>query len=400
MTTIILALPAGGAAASIAIWVGVVLASVLWHELGHAWTARLFGLESDIELYGMGGVTRPRTPAGGGALSWWKQAAIALAGPGAGLLLGGAVWLAARHVLPAADESAIAREIVRSALWVNVGWSFVNLLPVLPYDGGLALQAVLGAALGRARGHVTANVVSVVVGGAGCLYAIQARMFWAAYLAGGATLRGVRALREHRARALELAAWSALDRADAAAARAAVQAMPRAFPPTRELRFTLGLLEGTAADGAAAGVDMTALQALWVAMLKSWLGGGAAGGADVAARVERLVAAPVVAALPRPLLHEVSTVLFHGGEFRAALIVASRAFEAHREPIDAYNAACCSARLGEPAQACNWLERASAAGFSDIALLRADEDLASLRGRPELARVEAAVALAAEAAAR
>ena len=41
----------------IAIWVAIVFISVLVHELGHALVGRMFGLDPQIELHGMGGTT-------------------------------------------------------------------------------------------------------------------------------------------------------------------------------------------------------------------------------------------------------------------------------------------------------------------------------------------------------
>ena len=38
-------------------WVAIVFASVLLHELGHALSARAFGQQPVISLYGLGGVT-------------------------------------------------------------------------------------------------------------------------------------------------------------------------------------------------------------------------------------------------------------------------------------------------------------------------------------------------------
>src|SRR5215468_6819041 len=45
--------------AGVLIWVAVVLASVLIHELGHVFALRIFGERADVALYGWGGITIP-----------------------------------------------------------------------------------------------------------------------------------------------------------------------------------------------------------------------------------------------------------------------------------------------------------------------------------------------------
>ena len=56
-------------------------------------------------------------------------------------------------------------------------------------------------------------------------------------------------------------------------------------------------------------------------------------------------------------------------------------------PTAPYNLACLDAREGKPDAAFRQLDRAIAAGFDDEATLARDSDLASLRGRPEFARI-------------
>jgi hypothetical protein len=59
-----------------------------------------------------------------------------------------------------------------------------------------------------------------------------------------------------------------------------------------------------------------------------------------------------------------------------------RAADITRGPQSSYNAGAMHARLGHPDSAFAWLARAVRSGFSDASMLRADEDLASLRGSP------------------
>ena len=48
---------------SVVAWVAIVFVSILVHELGHALTARTMGAAVEIELNGVGGLTRWSVPA-------------------------------------------------------------------------------------------------------------------------------------------------------------------------------------------------------------------------------------------------------------------------------------------------------------------------------------------------
>ena len=118
------------------IWVAVAFFSILWHELGHAFVMRHFGdrrvailLHGDRKL-AMGNSFRTRT----------EQILISLAGPAAGLALGLTVMAVATSFPP---NNLYVAVTVRDILWINIGWSLVNLLPIIPLDGGRVSEAVL-----------------------------------------------------------------------------------------------------------------------------------------------------------------------------------------------------------------------------------------------------------------
>lgn len=159
------------------IWVGVVFVSVLVHELGHALTARYFGCDPWITLYGMGGLAsyRPRFHEG------WKHILILLAGPGAGFLLATFVALAVAlsgHLVvlhfPGTQGVLIGEgeslrnprlfELVSFLLFVNIFWGIINLLPVYPLDGGQIARHVFGY-LNPRDGLRQALWLSVLAGG-------------------------------------------------------------------------------------------------------------------------------------------------------------------------------------------------------------------------------------------
>src|SRR5262249_57851598 len=86
LLTLLLALSPGNRdLAGVLGWVVVVFVSVLWHELGHATVARIFGQTPVIALHGMGGTTS-WTPTR--RLAWPERLAISLAGPAPRLILG------------------------------------------------------------------------------------------------------------------------------------------------------------------------------------------------------------------------------------------------------------------------------------------------------------------------
>lgn len=118
------------------VWIVIILVSVLFHEFGHALTAKLFGLDPRIELVALGGLTYHD----GGKLTYWKQFLVVFNGPLFGFLL----FIFASLLL---KIPAIATSIVGGSMhtfrFVNLFWTILNLLPVLPLDGGQLLRIVL-----------------------------------------------------------------------------------------------------------------------------------------------------------------------------------------------------------------------------------------------------------------
>jgi Zn-dependent protease len=217
-----------GDAASVAEWVGVVFVSVLFHELGHAIVARRAGYQPWIELHGMGGLTHLDRTEATPPPTWTSDLAIALAGPFFGFALGGAVWSAA-HAFPGFTERDAVRAIVRDLLWANVGWSVLNLLPMLPWDGGLAARAVLRRVFPR-QGDRMAYRLSVIVASAGLAVALYSRNLWIGYLAGRALIDSLRVLRRYRFEASLGRAWDLWDRGAIDAARSAAEALSARAP--------------------------------------------------------------------------------------------------------------------------------------------------------------------------
>ncbi|MFN0067577.1 MAG: M50 family metallopeptidase [Limisphaerales bacterium] len=165
--------------AGVGIWAIVVFVSILWHELGHALVGRRFGALPDIVLHGFGGTAYMH----GARFTRTEDFLTTAAGPAASVLLGLAV-LGASLALP--DQSPVVREVIRDALWVNFGWTVINLLPVVPLDGGHMLRATLGPRRERLTawiGCIVAAVAAAVSLSTGLLFMgiLFAVMAWQNY---------------------------------------------------------------------------------------------------------------------------------------------------------------------------------------------------------------------------
>jgi len=113
-----------------------LLLSVLLHELGHAITARRFGIGvKGITLELLGGYTEMERD----APSPRVDLLVSLAGPAVSLVLG----FAAAGVTIALPDRTIYNELSFQLAFSNLVVAAFNVLPGLPLDGGRALRAVV-----------------------------------------------------------------------------------------------------------------------------------------------------------------------------------------------------------------------------------------------------------------
>ena len=178
--------------ARLAIWVGVAGLAVLWHELGHATAARRLGASPSIELYGFGGMTVWRPPADP---SRRQLIGVSFAGPLAGFAVGAAVGVGV--ALAGGTGTGDVRYFVLVVLWTNVGWGLINLLPVLPLDGGHILAELLPG--DRTKRTQRAAVVSIVVAGLAVAWLLSAGATFGALILGWIVLSNLSTLRGGRA---------------------------------------------------------------------------------------------------------------------------------------------------------------------------------------------------------
>jgi Zn-dependent protease len=194
------------------IWFVAFFFSILIHELGHALMMRRFGRESHIVLYAMGGLAVEGRPLDFGFGSPWsfdsytgfqprqrtpqEQILISAAGPGIQFVLlglivgliyatGGSVHVEFSGPLPflvpelggELGKNLNMILLVMRFMEINLYWPIINLLPVLPLDGGqIALQVLMQQ--DPWAGTQRALWLSVITGGAMALVALLVIQQW------------------------------------------------------------------------------------------------------------------------------------------------------------------------------------------------------------------------------
>lgn len=128
------------------IWVaGSIATFTLVHELGHASVARALGCRAEIALDFLAGYAAyvPQRP-----LSRWEKAAIAIAGA-ATQFTTAVVVLLLMGSNPFARTDITLNDATLSIWWAGIVLAIVNLIPILPLDGGAILALAVEAAAPR-----------------------------------------------------------------------------------------------------------------------------------------------------------------------------------------------------------------------------------------------------------
>ncbi len=411
-----------GATKELVSWVVVVLVMILVHEFGHAVAIRAFGGRPAIRLWAFGGLTsdESRTALGAG-----KEVTVSLAGIAAGLVVLGVPAMIALRAVPFQDP--FLSLVLHDLRYTAVGWGLLNLLPILPLDGGHALRAVLGrwfpakaervtllvscatASLGAAYAIATHNTF---LGWYGAFFALtnisslrrmrdaptldglrQARQELSQGNIDEAEDRATRALKERKSRsvqfeAAELMAWVHFGRGSVSTAKDWLARFDRQAKPSRYMRGYLLLREGRIEEAVPILADafQNEREGPPSPLLVEAIVRADEGEPVIGALIDRLTANSYGGGLSRLQL-----VLHVSGHLQESADTGRALFALQPLAMVAYNIACSSALLGSTNEALSWLQRAVQGGFYDIAQLDGDTDFASLRASPAFQEVRTAM---------
>lgn len=410
--------PPGMTAYVVISWMAIVFISVLIHELGHALACRLFGYQPSITLESLGGHTLPNAP---GPIPWSRDLVLTVAGPLFGLLLGVACWVSYKSM---EGGSLMFKDILRRGAEANFFWAVVNMLPVLPLDGGRVTSVLSMRLFGKERGFLWAQMLAVITCASIVLWAVSARQL---FLAVFFIMYGIQALRAAYGAMKGPAEEAAEQSPQAQTLQQAQEAMTKnQLEDARQLatsvldsgeglspelasraHHTLGWVALKKGQGRTAldhfsqvqrePVETHALAAafsligdegralpLWE---MAWRDGGDrtvmheyAGSLIRAGKEARALQLPQVD--PAAAFACAERVLFIRGAFSEAAAMGERALEHAPSPTIAYDAACAFARAHNVPDAVRLLQRAKELGFKDGAYAASDADLAPLHGHP------------------
>ena len=134
-----------GVASAVAsvLFILAIFATIILHELGHALTARRFGIRTrDITVLPIGGLARlermPDVPR--------QELWVALAGPAVNIVIGAtcyALLVAATGTAPSLTLDPSGAGFLGRFTAVNLALAIFNMVPAFPMDGGRALRALL-----------------------------------------------------------------------------------------------------------------------------------------------------------------------------------------------------------------------------------------------------------------
>jgi stage IV sporulation protein FB len=145
------------------VWVACMFVSILVHEFGHVLMGRVFGSQGHILLYSFGGLAIGSN----NERRRWQRILVSLAGPGAGFVLAGLVFII--YLMIAAEPEGFREQptflvlALRYLLEMNIVWGLFNLMPVYPLDGGHVSRDICDGLVPGGQGLRIAFGISIAV---------------------------------------------------------------------------------------------------------------------------------------------------------------------------------------------------------------------------------------------
>jgi len=141
------------------IWAAVIFLSILVHEYGHAIAATFFGQSAQIQLFAFGGLTLPQ----GKRLKGWQEFTVIAMGPlfGFGLYFA-TLFIPLDEVSKLPNVGPLLAYFILVTQFINLFWTVINLIPILPLDGGHLLRILLQGFIGHKSWKVS-FILSVIL---------------------------------------------------------------------------------------------------------------------------------------------------------------------------------------------------------------------------------------------
>lgn len=136
-------------------WGGILILSLLIHECGHALTARYYGIQPNITLEAFGGSTHFDSY----TLTPKQQFLITFNGP----LFESSLIILSYALLKSGvfEHHTYLQYLCHVTMRLNILWCLLNLIPVIPLDGGYLLRYLLEKKFG-VKGYKTGIIVGII----------------------------------------------------------------------------------------------------------------------------------------------------------------------------------------------------------------------------------------------
>lgn len=337
------------------VWMPIILVSVLVHEFGHALTAVYFGQSASINLMVFGGVTQ-RT---GGKLKLWQDFIIVLNGPLFGLLLClGAYFL---YETVGTSYGQLTAYALHVTFVVNLFWTFVNLLPVQPLDGGRLLRIILEGIFGF-KGVKFSTLLSVIL----CaLFALL--FFYMGFMIGGMiffilTFENYRAWKSMQVMTeqdQDVSLWEQLNVAETAIKMGNYD----------HAWMILEKLKSHVSDGVLKNLASQMMSSILFAK-------------EEYDRAYDLIS-PIIKNLTPDFMHLAQQIAYKSGHYDEAVEFGNQAYQEEPAYEIALTNAYCFAKKGEANPAVGWLKRAQSDGAPNFLSLLKEEVFDSVRYDPK-----------------